>query len=92
MVPENVIQEETDTLSGELAWALVTNNGERAWNVVRLGLQVARFEMVARTSASGHRQKGNSSSRAAVAMAQSADHRNRINFAAFRQLDLARNR
>ncbi len=35
-----------------MAGAFVTNNGERRWNVVRLGLQVCRFEMVARTSTS----------------------------------------
>ena len=28
--PENASRGETDTLSGGLAWALVTNNGERA--------------------------------------------------------------
>ena len=46
VVPENVIPAEPNTSSGELAGPLVTDNGERRWYVVRLGVQVARFEMV----------------------------------------------
>jgi hypothetical protein len=47
VVPENVIPAEPNTSSGELAGAFVTDNGERRWSVVRLGIQVCRFEMVA---------------------------------------------
>jgi len=57
VVPENVIQAETVTLSEELAGAFVANNGERACNFGRLGVQVARLEVVARSSSSNGRHE-----------------------------------
>ena len=48
--PDNVIPAEPNTSRAELAGAFVTNHGERRWNVVRLGVQLAQFAMVARTS------------------------------------------
>ncbi len=57
VVPENVIQVEMGVLSGALAGAFVTNNGERRWKVVRFGVLDAGFEMVARTSTSDGRHE-----------------------------------
>ncbi len=57
MVPENVIQAETDTSIEDLGDARAASDDECLQNVVRLGMQVARFEMVARTSASDRRHK-----------------------------------
>ncbi len=62
VVPENAIRVETDVPSGELACVRAANNGKRLKNVERPGVQVARFEMVGRTSASDRRDKRSSSS------------------------------
>ena len=62
VVTENVIPAEPNRSSEQFVGAIVTNNRERRWNVVRLGVRVARFEMVACTSASAGQRKRNSSS------------------------------
>ena len=80
----------TDVSSGELVCGRAANNGKYSTRVGRPGTKVAQFLMVARTATSDRGHKAiqfKRSSCAAIPMMQTADHRNRIYFAAFRQFD-----
>ncbi len=47
MTPSSAFRTETEVSVGDQAGAFVSDNGERTWNVGRLRVQVARFEIAA---------------------------------------------